>query len=117
MNHSADVTSVYRDALPSINREQLPAVVLRSLPESFDASRAKKQKDCVSDSSTLQCLKPLTRDSEEPPTSSIIDLECFQSLFRLPLDYLWGVLIAAYQGPQKGLNPKAKPVSMIDVYV
>ena len=117
MNHPISVKSAYTNILPPINREQLPAVVVRTLPESVDASRARQKRACVADTSHQQCLKPLIRDSQEALTSNVIDLDYFRSVFLFPLDYLRGTLIAAYQWAQKFLSLEEKPAPKVDLYV
>jgi hypothetical protein len=117
MNHPISVKSAYTNILPPINREQLPAVVVRTLPESVDASRARQKRACVADTSHQQCLKPLIRDSQEALTSNVIDLDYFRSVFLFPLAYLRGTLIAAYQWAQKFLSLEEKPAPKVDLYV
>ena len=118
MNHPICAKSAYTNILPPINREQLPAVVVRTLPESVDASRARQKRPCVADTSNQQCLKPLIRDSQEFLTSNVIDLEYFRSLFLFPLDYLRGSLIVAYEWAQKLLSVEEdRPSLKVDLYV
>ena len=117
MNHPISVRSAYISSLPPINREQLPALVVRTPPESVDASRARQKRACVADTSNQQCLKPLIRGSQEALTSNVIDLDYFRSVFLFPLDYLRGTLIAAYQWAQKFLSLEEKPAPKVDLYV
>jgi hypothetical protein len=118
MNHPISVKSAYTNILPPINRDQLPAVVVRTLPESVDASRARQKRACVADTSHQQCLKPLIQDSQESLTPNVIDLEYFRSLFLFPLDYLRGTLIAAYQWAQQLLSVEEdRPSLKVDLYV
>ena len=117
MNHPISIRSAYISSLPPINREQLPAVVVRTLPDSVDTTRARQKRVCISDTSNQQCLKPLIRDSQEFLTSNVIDLEYFRSLFLFPLDYLRGSLIAAYQWAHKFLSLEEKPAPKVDLYV
>ena len=118
MNHPISVTSQYSNGLPAINREQLPAVVIRSLPESVDVSRARQKRDTIPDSSNQQNLRPLDRNSrDEILTSNVIDLQYFRSIFLFPLDYLRGTLIAPYQWAQKLLSVEERPSPKVDLYV
>ena len=117
MNHSISVSSAYTSSLPLIKREQLPAVVVRNLPDSVDTTRARQKRVCVADTSNQQCLKPLPRDSQEALTSNVIDLAYFRSVFLFPLDYLRGTLIAPYQWAQKFLSLEEKPAPKVDLYV
>lgn len=117
MSHPASIRSAY-SSVPLINREQLPAVVLRTLPDSVDASRVGQKRVCVADTPNQQCLKPLTRDLEEPLTSNVIDLDYFRSVFLFPLNYLRGTLIAAYEWAQKLLSMEEDRLSPnVDIYV
>jgi len=117
VNHPIGVTSAY-NSMPAINREQLPAVVVRTLPDSVDTSHARQKRVCVADTSNQQCLKPLDRDLQEPLTSNVVDLEYFRSIFLFPLDYLRGTLIAAYEWAQNLLSVEEDRLSpKIDLYV
>jgi hypothetical protein len=117
VSHPASIRSAY-SSVPLINREQLPAVVLRTLPESVDASPTRQKKVCISDTLNQQCLKPLARDLEEPLTSNVIDLDYFRSVFLFPLNYLRGTLIAAYEWAQKLLSMEEDRLSPnVDIYV
>lgn len=117
VNHAVSVTSLYSNSFPAINREQLPSVVVRSLPEPIDALPARQKRARLPDSPSQQYLKSVGRNSQEPLSSNIIDLECFRSIFLFPLDYLRGTLIAAYQWAQKLLSVEDRQSSGVDLYV
>ena len=118
MNHPIPISSSYTSGLPPINREQLPTVIVRTLPDSVDTTRARQKRVCVSDTSNQQCLRPLSRDSYEALTSTVIDLEYFRSIFLFPLDYLRGTLIAAYEWAQELLSVEEdRPSPKVDLYV
>ncbi len=117
MNHPVGIRSAYT-SLPLVHREQLPAVVLRTLPDSVDPSRVGQKKVCVADARDQHCLKPLDRDLREPLAANVIDLDYVRTLFLFPLDYLRGTLIAAYQWAQNLLSAEEDrmPVN-VDLYV
>ena len=109
---------MYSNSFPAINREQLPAVVVRSLPESIDASRTRQKSAYLSVSSNQQYLTPLNRNSpDEPLTSNVIDVEDFRSIFLCPLGYREGTLIATYQWAQKLLSVEDRQSPKVDLYV
>jgi len=117
VNYPIGVRSAY-DGWAPVQREQLPAVVLRMPPESVDASRTKQKKVCISDTLNQQCLKPLDQDLQEPLTSNVIDLEYVRTFFLFPLSYLRGTLIAAYEWAQQLLSTQEDRVSPnVDIYV
>ena len=117
MNHPIGLRTAY-SGLPLINREHLPAVVLRTLPDSVDASHVGQKRIRVADTPNQHGLKPLARDLQEPITSNVIDLGYVRSIFFFPLDYLRGTLIAAYEWAQKLLSAEEdrRPVK-VDLYV
>jgi hypothetical protein len=117
VNHPVGIRSSY-SGLPLVHQEQLPAVVLRTLPDSVDPSRVGQKKVCVADARDQHCLKPLDRDLREPLAANVIDLDYVRTLFLFPLDYLRGTLIAAYQWAQNLLSAEEDrmPVN-VDLYV
>lgn len=117
MFYPISVGQQYSNGFPVINQEQLPAVMVRSLPEAVDASNARQKRVYIPDSSTQRYLKPLDPDSQELLSSDVIDLAYFRSIFLFPLDYLRRTLIAAYQWAQKLLSPEDRPSPRVDLYV
>ena len=117
VNHPAMIRSAY-SSVPLINREQLPAVVLRTLPDSVDPSRVGQKRICVADTLNEQCLKAFDRGLQETLASNVIDLAYVRSLFLFPLDYLRGTLIAAYEWAQKLLSAEEDRLPLkVDLYV
>jgi hypothetical protein len=117
VNHPISIPSQYHSNAPVINRGQLPAVVVRSLPDLPDSSRTNPKRVCISDSSTQQCLKPLDRYSDASLSLNVTDLDYFRSIFLFPLDYLRGNLMNAYRWAQELLAPEERLSPKFDTYV
>jgi hypothetical protein len=117
VNHTISSGYSHLNNLPINNREHLPVVLVRPLPESVDPSRTRQKKACVADSSDQKCLKSLEQNPQELLPSNIIDLDHFRSLFLFPLNYLRGTLITAYHWVQGLLSVEEKPPFKVDLYV
>ncbi len=119
MDQSLTIASQFPNNLPSINREQLPAVVVRSLPQFISADQSEGKRAYVLNTPTQPYLRPLDLESEqqEPISPKVLDLEFFRSLFLFPLSYLRGTLIAAYQRARDLLSLKEGSSSRVDLYV
>ena len=111
------VVSPYVNTPQMINRDQLLAVVVHSLPQSHSADQSNRKSLSILDAPTRRYLKPFDQNLLEPLSSRGADVESVRSIFFLPLNYLRGTLVAAYHWAQGLLPLEGSPSPKVDLYV